>query len=143
MTNESENPTVDEIAIALFENDGKYIEFDYQPLFEYPMTPSRAAEMANTICREPLRRVKAFIGQREKGTPWLSSEGNWLITLRTMMRQDATTKEYKWRAYRMEGIQLETVFASMGSRGKERVFPNAGVRELVHVGSAVVGSAVI
>ena len=132
MTNESESPTVDEVALALFANDGKYIEFDYEPLFDYAMTPSRAAEMANTIYREPLRRVKAFIGQGEKGTPWLSAEGNWLITLRTMMRVDATTKEWKWRAYRMEGIQLETVFANCGARGKERVFPNV-VRELVEV----------
>ena len=125
MINDSENPTVDEIALALFENDNKYIEFDYDCLFDYPMTPSRAAAMANTICKEPLRKVKAFIGQGEKGTPWLSGDGNWLITLRTMMRQDATTKEYKWRAYRMEGIRLETVLVCNGPRGKERVFPNA------------------
>ena len=122
-----ETPTVDEVAQALFQNENKYVEFDYipRPECQHPMTPSKAADMARTIYKAPLSKVKAFIGRDAKGVPWLTKAGNWCITLYTTMRQDIETKEYKPRAYRLDGIRLETVMVGNGARGKERVFPTA------------------
>ena len=118
-------PTLDQIAEALRNCAGKYVEFKYTTQFPPSRSPSAVLERERTIFKRPLNQVKAFIGGGvdEKTTPWLTKAGNWCITLYTMWRQDIDTREYKPRCYRLEGVRLESIVVCNGSRGKEPLFP--------------------
>ena len=120
--------TMREIAEKIASMKGKYIEFTYAPPADCAarkLTPSAIAERERTIAKAPLNMVKAFVGEGidEKAMPHQTKAGNWCITMLTMLRQDVETKLYKYRSYRMDGINLETVKVTNGSRGKESLFP--------------------
>jgi hypothetical protein len=128
--------TVDEIAAAFISIMGKYVEFDYEPLEECrtPMTPSKAADRADTVYVGPIQQAKGFLNH---GCVVLTKESNWIVKLQSMNRRVRTGPNqgrYKWRSYRVEGVALETVLFNAGpSRGqrptKVRLFENADARE--------------
>jgi hypothetical protein len=126
MVIETPTPTLTEIASAFEANIGRYIEFEYEPVPECqrPLTPSQQEARMNTVYKEPLGKVKAHTDETQ-GRVWLTKEGNWILTLRTMMRCAVDTGVFKWRAYRLEGIDLASVLFNSGPRGKVRMFPNA------------------
>jgi hypothetical protein len=123
---ETPTPNLTEVASGFEGNIGRYIEFDYEsvPECQRPLTPSKEADRMNTVYKDPPGRVKAHTDSTQ-GRVWQTQDGNWVITLRTMMRLAVDTGMFKWRAYRLEGIRLHTVRFNSGPRGKVRMFPNA------------------
>lgn len=129
-------PTVDEIAGAFLSLGNVYVEFDYTPLEECrrPMTPSKAAEIANTEYVGPIQQAKGFLRDNKV---YLTKAGNWTIFLQTMNRRVKNGPDkgrYKWRQYRVEGINLDSVLYNAGpSRGRRvakiRLFDNAEINE--------------
>lgn len=123
--------TVDEIAAKFISVMGAYVEFDYTPLEECrrPMTPSKAAEIANTVYIAPIQQAKGFLNE---GQVLLTKDSNWIVRLPSMnrrVREGENEGQYKWRAYRVEGIHLDTVFFNNGSNGRMRLFENAEATE--------------
>ena len=114
--NPNPNPTLYEVMEALAENIGRYIELQYDRLFERKW-------QQECLYFEPEDQFKGFTG-RDMGEVFVSKEGNVLFRTYFITRRDVATKEYLPRSLRLEGIRLDTVFVGNGSQGKVRLFPN-------------------
>lgn len=128
--------SVDAIAASFISIMGKYVEFDYDPLPECrrPMTPSKAADIADTEFVGPIQQAKGFLNH---GCVVLTKDSNWIVRLQSMnrrVRTGANRGRYKWRSYRVEGIRLDSILYNAGpSRGrrqaKVRLFEDAAETE--------------
>ena len=116
MQNPNPQPTLYEVAQALIASIGRYIELEYDRLFDRKWEE-------DCLYFDPEDMFKGFTGS-DMGEVFVSKEGNILFRTKMITRRSVESKEYKWRSLRLEGIRVDTIKVGNGPNGKVRLFPN-------------------